>query len=258
VSGDVSLGTNSGQTINLNSPSFGYGVVPLGAIIPVYNSLSGAMVSPGSGVVNTSGYMLCDGAPIPGGNSVSGTTPNITDNRFILGATTAGTTGGSNTKTIATTNLPAHSHVMDHGHGHTISTIDGGGHSHVFSLKAADHTHSFSGQTTETVGGLNAGGDAITEYGGPGAAVRALSYNNQPQAGNVSWQRHVHNYSGTTGGVPGGSSVSGTVGGGDGTHSHGVSGSVTAFSGSTQNTGSGTALDILPNYVTAVYLIRVK
>ena len=37
------------------------------------------------------------------------------------GATTLGATGGANTVTIGTANLPVHTHTIDHGHGHNIT-----------------------------------------------------------------------------------------------------------------------------------------
>ena len=45
------------------------------------------------------------------------------------GATTLGATGGANTVTIGTANLPVHQHTIDHGHGHTI-TADQAQHRH--------------------------------------------------------------------------------------------------------------------------------
>jgi hypothetical protein len=46
--------------------------------------------------------------------------PNIADRTIESSGTTArGATGGSNSRTIATGNLPAHSHTINHGHGVT-------------------------------------------------------------------------------------------------------------------------------------------
>lgn len=59
-----------------------------------------------------------------------------------------GSTGGSATKTIATTNLPAHNHTVNSAgeHTHTASTGSAGVHNHsASSASAGVHTHSLSG-----------------------------------------------------------------------------------------------------------------
>jgi hypothetical protein len=99
------------------------GSIPVGAVIGIQANLTGAYAIPGTGTVDDNGYMLCDGSSIPGGNSVSGSVPNLTDSRFLMGSTTAGTTGGVNTssatsggaasfnKTVMNSNQTAHSHA---------------------------------------------------------------------------------------------------------------------------------------------------
>jgi microcystin-dependent protein len=81
-----------------------------------------------SGAANAipTGWLLCDGT--------SGT-PNLRD-RFVVGAGSTyavGATGGAATVTLATTNLPAHTHTLSSGdtasHTHAITTVfnPGGG-----------------------------------------------------------------------------------------------------------------------------------
>jgi microcystin-dependent protein len=68
----------------------------------------------------------------------SGTTLNLPsmDGRAMLGGGTLGATGGANTRTLATANLPAHTHAVDHNHAS--ATTGSGGAAHVH---AVDHNH---------------------------------------------------------------------------------------------------------------------
>ena len=115
--GTTSVVLSSGPTISgatltgtTDITGNGRGVVPLGAIIAMTSGLTGAMAIPSSGVVSN-GWMRADGAVIPGiTNTVSGTTPNLSSSIYLRGATTYSGTGGSNTQTLTTTQLPAHTH----------------------------------------------------------------------------------------------------------------------------------------------------
>lgn len=71
-----------------------FGLMPVGTVFPIMTNISGAYAPPASGVVQD-GFMVCDGAPIPPGMTLSGSVPDLTDNRFLMGATTAGITGGA-------------------------------------------------------------------------------------------------------------------------------------------------------------------
>jgi hypothetical protein len=144
--------------------------IPLGGIIAIRQGLTGAHPIPASGVVDSSGFMYCNGAAIPSGNAVSGSTPNLSDGRFLRGATSSGATGGSDSFTLAVTNLPAHSHTgttsSSGTHNHTGTANSAGGHNHTFALPKG-HSDSFStayddanrtndqGHTTSTSGAQN-------------------------------------------------------------------------------------------------------
>lgn len=106
----------------------GAGIVPLGAIVPVGNTSGWAL--PSSGQIKD-GYVLCDGQSFPSGSNpaFSGTAPNLTDDRFLQGSSSVAGTGGANTKTLTTTELPAHTHSINHDHG-AVSTSTAGSHSH--------------------------------------------------------------------------------------------------------------------------------
>ena len=116
------------------------GTVPLGGIVPIMSNLTGAHAIPTTGTVDSAGWMYCDGSAIPAGNSVSGTVPNLTGERFLVGSTTAGTTGGANATNLSHTHTSAaHSHTMP-THKHTMGT-----HTHT----SAAHTHSAGGYYAE-------------------------------------------------------------------------------------------------------------
>ena len=97
-----------------------------------YNALWAAKVPSGailmwSGTIATipAGWNICDG---------NNSTPNLID-RFVMSVPTAATnpgdTGGAHTKTIATANLPSHTHSFTTGavgnHGHDIRVEKYGG-----------------------------------------------------------------------------------------------------------------------------------
>jgi microcystin-dependent protein len=69
----------------------------------------------------------------------TGTTLNLPnmDGRVLMGGSgTLGSVGGANLHTLATANLPAHTHALDHNHGTATSASSGVAHTH-----AIDHNH---------------------------------------------------------------------------------------------------------------------
>lgn len=79
--------------VNVGPETLG-GVLPIGSVVPVMSNISGSFAPPSTGQVKD-GFMLADGAAIPAEQALSGNTPDITGDRFIMGAATAGTTGGN-------------------------------------------------------------------------------------------------------------------------------------------------------------------
>ncbi len=127
-----------------------------GALVPIMATLAGSHTIPASGVVDARGYMYCDGSVIPGGYTVSGTLPNLTDGRFLSGATTAGAVGGSNTFTLTTANMPAHTHTADHNH--TASSASAGIHTHaILGSNTGGIVGAFGDTATGSSGSSNAG-----------------------------------------------------------------------------------------------------
>ena len=130
------------------------GGVPVGAVIPfiggyftngsnagytnVLGGTAGNTVANVNSLLNSTGWYVCNGATINLANSpiFNGSNrylPNITDSRFIMGSTSSGTIGGSNSN--------SHSHTFSHDHGM--------GHDHLIphTHTAGAHTHTLSGHT---------------------------------------------------------------------------------------------------------------
>lgn len=219
-----------------------YGLVPLGAIIAVATHIAGAMQPPASGVVE-GGWMRADGAAIPAGNTLSGNTVDLTGSRFILGTSGAGAganpvsggTGGNanNEVTLTTTELPSH----DHPSG-SLTTTANAPHAHPGSTATvgtdiAPHNHPPNTPGTFTRNGSDFN---VSISGSP----TGLS---TQQAGTTGTVNAPH-------GHPGSVSVATATA----PHTH----SAPSFSGLTGAEGSGNAFSILPLYVAAVYLMRVK
>lgn len=143
-----------------------------------------------SGMSIPSGWRLCDG---------SNGTPNLT-NRFIIGATSTsniGSLGGSSTKTLTISNLPAHSHTG-------ITNSGEGAHNHYQRLGNTDDLNWTGGE-----------GQLPPADGGHGVSSEGGSYN-------ISSTNSAHQHNFTT-----------------------------------NNTGSGTAFDIMPPYYTLAFIMKV-
>ena len=221
-----------------------------------------------------SGWYLCNG---------SYGTPDLRD-RFVVGAGSSynpGNTGGSETVSISTSNMPSHNHsVSSHSHtipshAHTVSS-----HSHTIGA----HTHSFSGSGTGTSGvqsdnhyhsgntsdaGLHNHsyvthsslftGDYHTE------AVNANMGNVAATTGDAGTHAHYfdtlgvsedHTHDTTV-------SISGTTGAGSGNTGNASPGTSSNGSGNTGNTtptsgnsGSGSALNVMPKYYALCYIMK--
>ena len=122
--------------------------VPSG-IIAVWSGAEGAIPS---------GWYLCNG---------SNGTPDLR-NRFIVGAGSGssysvGDTGGSNTVTLSTSQIPAHSHTTNN-HSHNASVSDPG-HGHSMSISDPGHYHNTSVTGAKLFPGY---GGAHVPYGGAG------------------------------------------------------------------------------------------
>jgi len=222
ASGDVTVGTVSGP-----------GTLPLGAIIPIASNLTGATAIPVTGTVDSNGFQYCDGAAIAGAATMSGTIYDLTDERFLVGSTVAGSTGGSNAITPAGTM----SGTQSMSHTHT-----GPSHTHT----GPSHTHS-AGSITAMI---RLGSAQILSK-----EVSVTSWTSTDTAG-------VNSTGGGSGSTTVGVSTQGTSGSG-GTGSTGSSGTGSTGSGGvtvsfSNGTFTGSSANNRPQYLSVVYLMRVK
>ena len=121
VKGGLSATKFYGDGSELTGVGSSDGVTPVGLI---------AMWS-GSSASIPAGWSLCDG---------TNGTPNLID-KFVMGATTPGATGGANERTLTVANMPAHTHEA--------GTL-GASHTHGFSGVNASHTHSAGSLTVSS------------------------------------------------------------------------------------------------------------
>jgi hypothetical protein len=227
------------------------GLIPLGAIIPIMSNLSGTSI-PASGTVSN-GFMRSDGVAVPSGHTVSGTTPNLTSGRFVYGTSgsgvganvAAGATGGNagNVRTLTPSELPSHNHPLtiatdNAPHAHPASTGNqSANHSHPASVNSNNAPHQHQ-ETSVSVGG---GGPGVERFAASGTQA-------QPQNTVGANAPHAHPFS---------------IGSNDANHSHPITVNANnaphSHAGSSIGPqGSGSSFSILPEYVAAVYLIRVS
>ena len=206
------------------------GITPIGTIVAYMPGYFTNGANAGFTAVALSipeNWKVCDGSLCNDPNSLifNGAgryLPNLTDSRFIMGSTVvlAGLLGGNvnNQVNLSEANLPAHTHTMNHTHTFSGTT----------SNDSPDHTHNQGGG--DTYSHLAQFGEysraATGSAGSGGAYSRALGYITSGASA-----RHTHTYSGTTS---------------------------AASAANTGSIGSGTAFSILPKYLTAAYIIRIK
>lgn len=226
----------------------GRGIVPVGAIMPVMMSTVGAYsVSTGLTSPDAYGWVRCEGQTIADVSSpmFGHAVPNLSDGRFIRGSTSSSNSLlGSDTVTLSGSNLPSHSHTMNHDHGGAFNTLSAGIHNHTITV-GPQRVNQDSSFTPQNIPIIDAGGHFLSMHNNSGphdGLTFTWDTNNRTGDENdkMMTQSHYHAASAST----------------DPGHVHSVT--VPAFSGSTGSVGSGSAFSILPKYVTAVYIIRVK
>jgi len=278
------------NNITLSGTSAGTGIAPLGAVVPVASNLSGSFSIPVSGTVS-SGWQLCNGVAIPGGNTLSGNTPNLTDNRFLMGSSSAGTASGTNlitpvgsiggSQSIQHHHTFAHTHTTDSqlgtislNHGHTMDS-----HDHEYMIALGDSNFSATGSNS-AMGVRGQAGiydyNTSTFAGASGGSTTILPneyYLQQTDSAHITRNTTVNRYQST-----GRTSATGT----NSTSSPGLSSALTNYNAShshtttsqnttdtSDNTGSnavngsnfsftGTQFDSRPQYFSVQYIIRVS
>lgn len=190
--------------------------------ITIPDSIPKGVIVMWSGTLATipAGWALCDG---------TNGTPDL-QNKFILATSSGinpGATGGANTVTIATANLPSHKHTTAAG---------------PTGLNLSATTTIATAPTGST--GLE--GKYVLYTAANGALTSVALANQAPTTANVNRFLCTH---------IGYSYNMGLVGSG-GTHTHTATTSVSG-NGSTDAVGSGQAINILPPYYTLAYIIKL-
>lgn len=187
------------------------------------NSLASGAAVPSGGIIMWSGHT----STIPSGwylcNGSNGT-PNLT-NRFVMGAGSSNelTTGGSNSRTLTTSNMPQHRHTFSD----SATTSTAGNHSHSGSTNSTgNHRHGSVAQPHPTDTGRN---------GDSGSGSTGLNYSNKLGNNTGYAGTHSHTLSINSGG----------------SHTHTLS-----VSGNTNYQGSTTAFDNKPAYMALAYIMK--
>lgn len=180
---------------------------------------------------------------------------------FLLTAGTshsAGSTGGAESVTLTTANLPSHSHQIGaHAHGLNSHVHSVGAHSHGLN----GHTHSIPSLSGGTTG---VGDHTHAVWYKSGTYVKSWGFNYEQNGGNYTPSDpgmeasggHSHSIStnpSTTGGNSGSTANSATFNTGAAT---GSTANSTAYDSG--NTGSGTAVNTMPPYLTVYAWKRVS
>ncbi len=175
----------------------------------------------------------------------------------------ANTTGGSATKTIGVTNLPAHNHTVNAStHSHSVTTAGSGSHTHTASSNTTgSHTHGGGSLNVTGTFGTGQSSPSIYRDDTSGVFSNVGTNGNKYASGSTSNDRTSKIKLQTAGQWSGATASAGshshtiTVNS-VGNHTHTVtisnSGSHTH---TTNNTGGGTPINILPPYMT-VYMWR--
>ena len=194
--------------------------------LPQDNSIPSGIIAMWSGASNAipTGWVLCDG---------NNNTPDLR-NRFIVGAGSSysvGNTGGSDTVSLNTNQIPAHSH------GFSLSAASAGAHTHsnTFSVRLSNLTCSSAGAHTHTVDACDYDRDSGMENGWPGVGKSSTLTTSSAGA-------HTHTISGS-------GSLTGSISSG-GAHTHSVSGSIS-------NSGGGQAHENRPPYYALCFIMKV-
>ncbi len=211
-------------------------MVPVGTIIPYmggyfsdsgnagFTSVWGNDAASLNARFNEDGWYVCDGAMLnlPGSPFFDGVNrylPNLTDDRFVMGSTSAGGVGGSNT--ISHTHTIAHTHTMAHVHwvnAHTLAE-----------WQMPYHSHTQHNETWANV---------------PGSSYRtARTSGNWCNSISHGGRAHIATY-------PTGSS---------GAHDHGNTGGASTSTTSAASAASSGAVSLenRPKFVSCLYLMKV-
>lgn len=163
-------------------------------------------ISAYAGASAPTGWLLCDGTSTTGYTAlaalVGSTTPDLRG-KFLLGKTAAGTgstlLGSGGSATIAETNLPSHTHSIDHDHG----SVTSGAMSANATLAHSGHTHTVAVSTGTPIDfdGTSPGyvADVISSPNGSASTVTTSSTTVASHDVSHTHAVDLPNYTGTSG-----------------------------------------------------------
>lgn len=230
--GDVWV--DSDDIIPLTSGTGSTSSVPVGGIIAF------------GGTIAPLGWQICDGAASSTSDLIAVVGANVPDLRgkFILGVSAthaAGSTGGAETVTLSTTQIPSHQHTMaNHTHSGTSSTVSSD-HAHNFSTggRSAAHTHGTAVLIGKLASLANSTGSSPGQLIGGVADTRTSQ---TPPGWSPGTESADHSHSGTTGGITANHTHTMTTGG--------------PSNNTSDASGGGGSHENMPPYWALIYIIR--
>ena len=254
-----------------NASNLNAGTISASRLPPINSVPSGAiLIWSGASNAIPSGYVLCNG---------SNSTPDLRSN-FVVGAGgsySVGATGGSNSTTLGTSNLPAHSHSTgNHSHGvndhtHTTPNHSHGVNSHSHSTPNHNHNmnaHSHNGNTSNN-GAHSHNGSTIYNRSGcqrncqnnPTASTGSANAINFTTSNNGN---HNHSFgtsnaasnTNTSGSGNTGNTGANTNNSGSGTSGAAGANTTAVSAGTTGATGSGSSFDNRPPFYALCYIMK--
>jgi len=169
--------------------------------------------------------------------------PDMVD-RFVMGrvVTSTGGTGGSNTHTISTSELPPHIHAIDHDHASFTSGSNSVGHTH--SVTIGSHSH-----TALYLRNSGTGGGNTTTHPYVSISSHSASYL-EKQRGDRIFGRYGSDYGFITSTTDLGTKTSGTQ---SANHTHTIN--VPYYTGNSGNGGfANDSIDMRPAYYTMIFI----
>lgn len=281
--GGVSAGNQIAGGI-IDSTHLGAGSVGAAAIAVDQRFLPG-MVFPYAGITAPTGWAFCDGTSYAtatqaalfavidyryGGSGANFNVPDFRE-RVLRGAATPtsgaslGLSGGADTVTLITDNVPVHNHGVS-----AVGVATHTGHLHAVSITSAStstqHTHTGSSLVVSSGGSHNhqlaSGFGVVVQIISLGPSGTYIEAEAVADGNDLNWTTttnsdsggtHDHTISGSTGNMSASAThthaVTGSTGS-DGAHTH-------VLSGNTDSTGSGTAINVMPKYLTCNYIIKL-
>lgn len=216
--------------------SWTFGLLPIGSVLATFPNLSGAYTTSATTTADAYGFVKCVGQTISDATSPmnGAVVPNINNDVFLKGSTTAGTSGGSATASGAgphTHTFTSSTSVASTSHNHIFF------HTHEWSLESGGHLYARSASDVSSTS-ISTG---ETEVYGRASLGSTGTFAATPSTNATYYTTGVLDAPGATTGAN--ASTSGPTGD-------------TTVSGTTDSTGG--SFSIIPTFISTVYLMRIK